>query len=218
MAEYLTPRNWDTFQQYKDGRPLQWIKLHVTTLDDYEFDQLSEIEQLHLIKIWLFAGSNDGKIVNDSAFISRKIGAKSKLNLKSLIAKGFLLRTDSYEDSEESVPREEKRREEKEICEPGEIITAYHEILCNPQDPNRRPKVLEKAFRGSQSHQHLKARCREDKMHQNLDWWAAFFRSVHKNDWWMGRGNWKGVDLHWLLKKENFRKAIEHWHNLEGGV
>ena len=34
----LKVRNWDKLQQYKDGRPVHWIKLYVEMLDDYEFD------------------------------------------------------------------------------------------------------------------------------------------------------------------------------------
>jgi len=105
-------KNWDKFQQYKDDRPVHWIKLHCTLLDNYEFDALREIDQLHLIKLWLFAGKNKGFFEGSEKFLGRKIGAAS-LNLKNLIDAGFITRTEACTSSYETVPREEERREEK---------------------------------------------------------------------------------------------------------
>lgn len=101
-------KNWSEFQQYKDDRPMHWIKLHVSLLDDYRFDGLSETEQLTLIKLWLFAAKSGGKIEGSEDFLARKIGME-KININNLLQSGFIVRTSSYE----SVPREEKRREEE---------------------------------------------------------------------------------------------------------
>jgi len=90
VNNHLRVKNWDSFQQYKDRDP-KWIKLHRDILNDYDFDQLSEINQLHLMKIWLLASKLDNKIPNDAEWISRQIGAKSKVDIKQLCTSGFLI-------------------------------------------------------------------------------------------------------------------------------
>lgn len=109
-------KNWDKFQQYKDDRPVHWIKLHVELLDDYNFDDLRELDQLHLLKLWLLAAKNRGTFEGSDKFISRKIGA-AKLNLQNLIDAGFIVRTDESTCPYETVHREEKRREEENRVE-----------------------------------------------------------------------------------------------------
>ena len=86
---YLSVKNWDEFQQYKDRDP-KWIKLHRDILNNYEFDQLTETQQNHLIKIWLLASKLDNNIPNDTIWIGRQIGAKSKVDTKQLVTSGFL--------------------------------------------------------------------------------------------------------------------------------
>ena len=41
---YLSVKNWDKFQQYKDDRPMVFIRVDVGVLDDYEMEQLTEIQ------------------------------------------------------------------------------------------------------------------------------------------------------------------------------
>ena len=97
MESYLTIKNWKQFQQYKDRDP-KWIKLHRDILNDYEFDQLTEIQQNHLMKIWLLASKLDNKIPNDSIWIARQIGAKSKVDIKQLVTSGFIVVYDSVQE------------------------------------------------------------------------------------------------------------------------
>lgn len=114
MIKYAI-KNWNEFQHYKDGRPVHWIKLHNTLLTDFKFGALSEASQLHLIKLWLLASKDQGRLEGDHAYYCRMLGAK-KIDLKGLEAAGFLIRTDSYGQESipyDIVPREEKRREEE---------------------------------------------------------------------------------------------------------
>jgi hypothetical protein len=94
---YLTVRSWEKYQQYKDRDP-KWIKVHRGLLSDYEFDQLTEIQQLHLIKIWLLAAQNDNKIPYDITWIERQIGAKSKVDVTPMISFGFLVLYETVQD------------------------------------------------------------------------------------------------------------------------
>jgi len=109
--EYLQVKNWDTFQQYKDRDP-KWIKLHRHILDDYEFEHLTEVQQCHLMKIWLLASKLDNKIPDDPDWVAKKIGAKNKVQLDQLVAVGFLLPYKSVQNCTETYT--EKRREETE--------------------------------------------------------------------------------------------------------
>ena len=115
--DYLQVRKWDKFQQYKDRDP-KWIKFYRDVLDDYEIEQLSEISQLHLFKLWLLAAKHSNKIPNDPAWIAKKIGAKSKVNIKQLVTAGFLSVYDDVQECtetylEEEVETEVEKRERK---------------------------------------------------------------------------------------------------------
>jgi len=132
MTDYLSIRNWDKFQQYKDGRPMLFIRVDVGVLDDYELEQLSEIQQHHLMKIWLLAGRCNNKIINDAAWIGRKIGAKTKVDINHLVKCEFLVPyesvrdcTEPYGDSESLAlekKRKDKTRKEKNTREEKEEL------------------------------------------------------------------------------------------------
>ena len=121
IAQFYCVKNWEEFQQYKDRDP-KWIKLHREVLDDYELDSISEVDQLHLIKIWLLAAKVENRIPNDPNWIARKIGAKSKVNLEQLVTLGFLVpyksvqmtQADPYlEEEAEAEAEAEKETEQK---------------------------------------------------------------------------------------------------------
>lgn len=126
---WLFVRSWTEFQQYKDRDPT-WIKLYRRLLDNYEFTQLPELAQLHLVKIWLLASTDDGRIPNDPTWVASKISALSPVDLDGLCQAGWLLteaakppstevRTDMRTNhrtevrSPRALAREEERREEK---------------------------------------------------------------------------------------------------------
>jgi hypothetical protein len=118
--EYLKIHNWEKFQQYKDDRPLHWIKFHVEILESYKVSFLTDEEFGQLSKIWLLAARLCNKIPNDPKWIKEKASLTKLPNINKLIDLKFLdgdnsvkIRTKSYDDPEPSVPREEKRREEK---------------------------------------------------------------------------------------------------------
>jgi len=87
---YLSVKNWQQFQHYKDRSP-PWIKLHRDLLRDYDFICLQDASKMHLMLIWLLASQLDNKIPYDEKFIRNQIGIDSKVNLNDLINKGFLI-------------------------------------------------------------------------------------------------------------------------------
>ena len=65
----LTPKNWKSFQHYKDRSPM-WIKLHRGLLDNPDYFRLSPDAGKALPLLWLLASEKDGILpeVPDVAF------------------------------------------------------------------------------------------------------------------------------------------------------
>lgn len=60
----------------------------------------------------------------------------------------------------------------------------------------------------------LKARWREDKKRQSLEWWGKFFVYISTSDFLTGKVSTKDrkpfeISLPWIIKPENFNKIIE---------
>ena len=85
-------RNWERFQHYKDGRNLQWIKLHRTLLDNFDFAALSGDDAKVLILCWLVAAEKDGELpdVPALAFRLRMDPRKLGISIRALLDRGFL--------------------------------------------------------------------------------------------------------------------------------
>jgi len=116
---------------------------------------------------------------------------------------------------DESVTREEKRREEKkEIktlvisqandkpdCPHREIISLYHEVL--PQCPKVRDWTQARQTQ-------LRTRWNESSDRQNLDYWRRLFEYVGECDFLTGRtAKPFFADLEWITKTANFTKIRE---------
>ena len=142
---YLQVKNWDTFQQYKDRDP-KWIKLHRNILDDYDFEKLTEVQQCHLMKIWLLASKLDNQIPDDPDWVSKKIGAKNKVQLDQLVAFGFLIPyksvqkcTKTYLETETETEKETEKKAKSSRFEPPTVeqVKAYCTERKNSVDPER---------------------------------------------------------------------------------
>lgn len=94
-------------------------------------------------------------------------------------------------------------------CPTVEIINLYHEKLP------KLPKVITKRFIGSAREKDLRARWREDELHQTLEFWERLFTAINRIDFYMGENdrNWR-ADLGWFLKRENFDKTLQRLVNL----
>ena len=95
--KYIRVKNWKKHQHYK-GRTPPWIKLHAALLDDYGFECLSDINKIQLVAIWLLASRSrdyhpegDPLLPHDEAYLSKKSGLKSKIDLTPLLSSGFLI-------------------------------------------------------------------------------------------------------------------------------
>jgi hypothetical protein len=88
----LTPKNWKSFQHYKDRAPA-WIKLHKALLDDYEFSCLPVASRALAPMLWLLASEyDDGKItasLDKLAFRLHMTRGELADVLSPLVEKGF---------------------------------------------------------------------------------------------------------------------------------
>uniref|UniRef100_A0A6M3JLA2 Uncharacterized protein n=1 Tax=viral metagenome TaxID=1070528 RepID=A0A6M3JLA2_9ZZZZ len=87
--EYLSIRNWDTYQHYKKRNP-PWIKLYNTLLQDYEYTCLQDDSKLLLISLFMLASRCDNKIPNDPEWIKSQSSISKPVDLTELIDMGFI--------------------------------------------------------------------------------------------------------------------------------
>lgn len=124
----LTPKNWATFQHYKDRKP-PWIKLHRGLLDDYAFACLPLASQALAPRLWLLASEyEDGKITANLDEISFRLHVPIdalKEALKPLVKSGF------FDDAsgllaeckqELLLEREEEREREDGPSAPSKVV------------------------------------------------------------------------------------------------
>lgn len=233
MTAWLAIKGWDTFQHYKDRNP-PWIKLHRALLDDYAFAALPDHQKAHLVLIWLFAASQvGGRVPNDAAFLSRKLGTTEQIDLEPFVSAGFLIPEQTasgllaereqdacnplaFARSREAEAESEAESEDKadkppvgskaaDHCPHQQIIDLYHEVL----PMGRRVKAWNASRQAK-----LKARWREDAKRQTLDWWRKFFAYIAESDFLTGRAHSTDrqpfeIDLEWIVTSASFVKILE---------
>lgn len=114
----LTPKNWNSFQHYKDRAPA-WIKLHKGLLDDFEFHRLPLASKALAPLLWLLASEYDNGEITASteeiAFRFRLDHADLLVALKPLIDSGFFVASSSLADcKQDAIPEREREKQEKE--------------------------------------------------------------------------------------------------------
>lgn len=90
----ITPKNWQSFQHYKDRAP-PWIKLHKSLLDDFEFQSLPVASRALAPMLWLLASEHPaGEIAaapDKLAFRLRMLANEVKDALHPLVEAGFFI-------------------------------------------------------------------------------------------------------------------------------
>jgi hypothetical protein len=83
--DYFRVVNFEKFQHYKNRNP-PWIKLHMSILTNYEFNQLSDTEKYLLIGLYLLAARTANRIPMDTRYIRDSLRMTTrKVQLKKLI-------------------------------------------------------------------------------------------------------------------------------------
>lgn len=98
QRQYFRIKNFERFQHYKNRRP-SWIKFYNSLLTDMEFNSLTEVQQLHLLKLWLLASQNKNRLIFDSQTIRKRLGLDSRLSLEVFVKAGFI---EIIEDTEKN--------------------------------------------------------------------------------------------------------------------
>jgi hypothetical protein len=102
MAQRLVPKNWASFQHYKDRNP-PWIKLHKGLLDDRAYTRLPLASKALAPLLWLLASeSKDGAFdadVDELSFRLRLTEKEVNLGLDPLIKAGFFMPLQSDSNS-----------------------------------------------------------------------------------------------------------------------
>lgn len=113
----LKPKNWDSFQHYKDRRP-PWIKLHRSMLDDRIFMRLPVASKALAPLLWLLASESEtGEFdasTDELEFRLRMPRKEIESGLKSLIDNGFFVDASGMLAPRLQLAVPEKRRGETE--------------------------------------------------------------------------------------------------------
>ena len=126
----LVPKNWESFQHYKDRCP-PWIKLHKALLDDSTFQRLPVASRALAPMLWLLAseskdGSFDGSI-GELSFRLRQTEKEISAGIEPLIDKGFFSVAHDASDSlaeRKQVAVPERETETEAYKEEAEIESA----------------------------------------------------------------------------------------------
>lgn len=92
--KYLTVRNLDRYQHYKDRDP-KWIKLYYSILDDEAFIFLSETLRCRYITCLILASRSNNRIPSDPSYLKKVMRLDKPPDLQPLIDIGFLVYTES---------------------------------------------------------------------------------------------------------------------------
>ena len=114
--QFFKIKNFEKFQHYPEGsRNVLWIKLYLSTLDDFEFNRMPELCQLHAMKLWLLAARVGNYLPYDEGEIKVAIKAKRGVRLDKLLEFGFILLADGYQDASLDQIRLDKKREDQHL-------------------------------------------------------------------------------------------------------
>jgi len=117
----LTPKNWKSFQHYKERTP-SWIKLHKGLLTDFTFTRLPLASRALAPMLWLLASEYDeGAITASTEEIAFRLHiSESDLSeaLRPLIDSGFFIASEVLAERQQNACLEkeniEKKKEEEE--------------------------------------------------------------------------------------------------------
>jgi hypothetical protein len=140
----LTPKNWSSFQHYKDRAPA-WIKLHRGLLDDFEFSSLPVASRALAPLLWLLASEFEGGAIDGSldkiAFRLRMTRGDLADALSPLIEGGFFVASEMLAPCKhEAIPeREIQVKEEIQVKKDGGGVV---ERAREPEREPAKPKSL----------------------------------------------------------------------------
>lgn len=138
----LIPKNWESFQHYKNRNP-PWIKLHKTLLDDCDFQSLPVASRALAPMLWLLASEQIDGVIRMSldvlAFRLRSDTTTLANAMKPLINKGFFDDTSNTLAPCDQDAMPEKSREEKETETDNSLRSP--EVAAKDSKPAKKNKL-----------------------------------------------------------------------------
>ncbi len=230
----LVPKNWDTFQHYKDRNP-PWIKIHKSLLDDREFMRLPTASKALAPLLWLLAsesktGEFDGS-VDELEFRLRMPRKEIQEGLKSLIDKGFFCNasvaladasnTHTFAVPETETEGETKTEEPKgslssqpaaERTPSQKLLDLFHEKCIYMPKVSVFNDVRKKKLKARFAEVMKSEKWTAD---QTVEWFGDFYQLANRSKFLTGRappgrdGRTFKADWDWIHNPTNFVKIIE---------
>jgi hypothetical protein len=97
--KFLRVRNWERYQVYQDGRPMNFFAIHVQSdpkkgrvgiFDDPAFLSLADDEECPVFRMMAYAAVTGNKIPNSPEFLKAKLFTERPVNIRKMIDAGFL--------------------------------------------------------------------------------------------------------------------------------
>lgn len=121
--DYISVKNWGTFQHYKDRNP-PWIKLHTSLLDDYGFQRLPGEAKWQLLLLWLVAARQDNRIPDDKEWLASLFHVDpGALEIDLLVDRGWLERRLAAGASTKPLAPEASTSEEHQPLDPDDCVS-----------------------------------------------------------------------------------------------
>ena len=147
--EYLSIRNFEKYQHYKDRKP-PWIKLYWSLISDPNFYELSDASKWVLIASMLLASQHDNKIPFKKNWIIHETRCKSKVNWQEVLDSGFII---CYQDDSNMLADckrcsivETETETETDIASKDASNNAS-KLLANDRQNKRRSKRVPESFK-----------------------------------------------------------------------
>ena len=151
---FLVPKNWESFQHYKDRCP-PWIKLHKSLLDDSAFQRLPTASRALAPMLWLLASeSKDGVFdgsVEELSFRLRQTEKEVSSGLEALISKGFF---SVYQDASKPLAECQQVAVPETETE-GETETDGFDLFWQAYPTKKAKPAAAKAFKAAKINGHL---------------------------------------------------------------
>lgn len=206
-------KNWMKHQHYKDRRP-PWIKLHNSLFDDYEFQQLTDIQRWHLVAIWLLASRSnrfhedgDPLLPEDEKYLTRQTGTSGKIDLKPLYSAGFIVRyQDDSNTQAKCSPETEAYKEETE----GEAEVFSPDVMTKLWNENTNGCDIPKVLRLT-TERRKKCIARITSLSLTEEKWRGVITGIYASEFLTGKNDRKWVaNFDWIIRNDdNIVKVVE---------
>ena len=212
---FLKIKNWEKYQHYKDRNP-PWIKLYNEILDDYAYACLQDDSKLLLITLFLLASRTENKIPADKKWIAQRGCLDKQVDWKEILSAGFIRETDPCLQDDSNVIAERLSRDRGETETETETETPPSPPSKNGHVPyskiadryhSRLPNLPEASL-DDQLKKQIRARWKENKQRQCLEWWESYFNGVSGCDFLLGKKTDFKATLHWLTGPRNMSKVL----------